>query len=46
MEWIPTYALYSNGAYGRSDPPLTSQLSHDDILRANNGRFLGLSSDY
>ncbi len=40
------YDLYSMGADGKSASPLTSNLSHDDIVRANNGGYLGLGSDY
>jgi len=40
------YDLYSSGEDGRSSPPLTARMSHDDIVRANNGGFIGLASDY
>jgi general secretion pathway protein G len=40
------YDLYSMGKDGESRPPLTSRSSRDDIIRANNGAFLGLASDY
>lgn len=40
------YDLYSAGKDGRSAPPLTSSLSRDDIVRANNGRFVGPASTY
>ena len=40
------YDLYSMGKDGVSNAPLTAQASHDDIIRANNGRFVGLASDY
>lgn len=40
------YDLYSRGPDGRSAPPLTSSLSRDDIVRANNGRFVGPASKY
>jgi general secretion pathway protein G len=40
------YDLYSMGADGRSVAPLTAQASHDDIIRARNGAFLGLGADY
>ena len=40
------YDLYSAGKDGRSVPPLTARASRDDIVRANNGRFIGLASDY
>ena len=40
------YDLWSNGKDGVSSAPLTAQRSRDDILRANNGRFIGLASDF
>ena len=40
------YDLYSKGPDGRSSPPLTANASKDDILRANNGRFIGPASSY
>jgi general secretion pathway protein G len=40
------YDLYSMGADGKSAPPLTATPSHDDIIRAKNGRFLGSASEY
>ncbi len=40
------FDLYSMGKDGRSEPPLTAHASHDDIIRANNGKFVGLASDY
>ena len=40
------YDLYSMGKDGGSQPPLTSKASRDDIVRANNGRFVGLASKY
>lgn len=40
------YDLYSAGKDGQSVPPLTARESRDDIVRANNGRFIGLASDY
>ena len=40
------YDLYSMGKDGQSVPPLTAKASRDDIVRANNGRFVGLVSDY
>ncbi|WP_020676790.1 prepilin-type N-terminal cleavage/methylation domain-containing protein [Geopsychrobacter electrodiphilus] len=40
------YDLYSMGADGKSVSPLTSKLSQDDIVRANNGGYLGLGSNY
>lgn len=40
------YDLYSMGPDGRSVSPLTAQPSRDDIIRANNGGFLGVAEDY
>ena len=41
-----TYDLYANGKDGDTQPPLTAMVSHDDVVRANDGGFLGLASDY
>lgn len=40
------YDLYSMGPDGASQSPLTAKASRDDIVRANNGGFIGLASDY
>lgn len=40
------YDLYSLGRDGSSVPPLTAQSSRDDIIRANNGGFIGLARNY
>jgi general secretion pathway protein G len=40
------YDLYSKGADGKSKPPLTAKDSRDDVIRANNGAYLGLAEDY
>lgn len=40
------FDLYSMGKDGQSQVPLTAARSRDDIVRANNGRFVGLASDY
>lgn len=40
------YDLYSKGPDGQSASPLTAKSSRDDILRANNGRFVGPASQY
>ena len=40
------YDLYSSGKDQRSVSPLTAKHSRDDIVRANNGGFIGLASDY
>jgi general secretion pathway protein G len=40
------YDLYSKGPDGKSQSPLTATASRDDIVRASNGRFVGVASDY
>lgn len=40
------YDLYSAGQDGATMPPLTVKVSHDDVIRANDGGFIGLASDY
>ncbi|NJN46927.1 MAG: prepilin-type N-terminal cleavage/methylation domain-containing protein [Candidatus Competibacteraceae bacterium] len=40
------YDLYSMGEDGKSVSPLTAKASRDDIVRANNGGFVGLAIDY
>jgi general secretion pathway protein G len=40
------FDLYSMGKDGKSSSPLTAKPSRDDIVRANDGRFVGLASDY
>ncbi len=40
------FDLYSKGKDGASQGPLTANASHDDVVRANDGRFVGLASDY
>jgi len=40
------YDLYSMGEDGRSVSPLTSRWSRDDIIRANDGAYIGLASDF
>lgn len=40
------YDLYSRGKNGASVPPLTAAVSRDDVVVANDGRFIGLASDY
>jgi general secretion pathway protein G len=40
------YDLYSAGPDGQSRPPLTAQASRDDIVRANDGGFIGKAEDY
>jgi len=40
------YDLYSCGRDGGSSSPITAKQSHDDIIRANNGGFIGLATNY
>lgn len=40
------FDLYSVGKDGKSSTPLTAKASHDDIVRANDGGFIGLAADY
>jgi len=40
------YDLYSVGKDGKSTAPLTAKISQDDIVRANNGGYFGLVSNY
>lgn len=40
------YDLYSSGKDKESRDPLSNALSRDDIVRANNGTYIGLGEDY
>lgn len=40
------YDLYSKGADGKSRPPLTAEESWDDVVRASDGGYIGLASEY
>lgn len=40
------YDLYSAGPDGKTKGPLTARDSRDDIIRANDGVFIGPASDY
>lgn len=40
------FDLYSIGRDGMSTGPLSAKHSRDDIVRANNGAFIGLGEDY
>jgi len=40
------FDLYSMGSDGQSKPPLTADQSHDDIIRAGDGRYIGIARDY
>jgi general secretion pathway protein G len=41
-----SYDLYSMGPDGASVAPLTAAASRDDIVRANDGGFVGVASEY
>lgn len=40
------FDLYSMGKDGKTVAPFTAKESRDDIVRANNGHFVGLVSEY
>ena len=40
------YDLYSVGADGESVAPLSASASKDDVIRALNGGFIGLASNF
>ena len=40
------FDLYSRGSDGESQMSLSAPVSHDDILRANNGGFIGTAADF
>ena len=40
------YDLYSLGPDGASQTPLTAKASRDDVVRANNGRYIGRAESY
>ena len=40
------YDLYSVGEDGLTQKPLNASNARDDIVRANNGAFVGLAEDY
>jgi general secretion pathway protein G len=40
------YDLYSAGANGATWPEIALPASQDDVIRANNGGYIGLASDY
>jgi general secretion pathway protein G len=40
------FDVFSRGKDGKSQTPFTAKASRDDIVRANNGRYIGLVSDY
>ena len=40
------FDLYSVGKDNGTRPPLAPAVSHDDVVRANNGLYVGLGSDF
>lgn len=40
------FDLYSKGKDGDTNFPLTAHASQDDIIRANNGAYIGMVSNY
>ena len=40
------FDLYSRGPDGDSAPALTAQRSRDDVVRANNGAYIGVAANY
>lgn len=40
------FDVYSKGSNGTSTAPIASPQSQDDVIRANDGRFIGLASTY
>ncbi len=40
------YDLYSMGKDGASVPPITAKVSQDDIIRASEGSYVGLASQF
>lgn len=40
------FDVYSKGSNGTSVPPISTPQSQDDVLRANDGRYVGLASSY
>jgi len=40
------FDLYSAGKDGATKPPFTAKVSRDDIVRCNNGGYLGYAKDY
>ncbi len=41
-----TYDLYSMGKDGKTVVALTAKASRDDVVRANDGGFIGLAVKY
>lgn len=40
------FDLYSMGPDGKTVAPFTAKASRDDVVRANNGQYIGLASEY
>ena len=40
------FDLYSVGPDGKTETPLTAKASYDDIIRAVDGKYMGLASDF
>ncbi len=40
------YDLYSDGADGQTTAPITAKKSQDDIIRADDGDYVGLASQF
>ena len=40
------FDIYSMGPDGSSAPALTAKISQDDIIRANDGQYIGMASHY
>jgi general secretion pathway protein G len=40
------YDLYSRGPDGETVAPLTAKASRDDVVRANNGGYVGVAHEY
>ena len=40
------FDLYSIGPDGATNKPLTAQASRDDIIRANDGGYIGVAANY
>ena len=40
------FDLYSMGPDGKSSPPLNAKASYDDIIRANDGSYVGTAATY
>jgi general secretion pathway protein G len=40
------YDLYSDGKDGQTNPSLANSVSRDDVVRARDGRFIGLAEEF